>query len=73
MSCLAKANPKNEIKEKGRASIEWYDNNNKPQYYCYGYYDRRTDELIEECRKCRKHVNYAQEDLENYRKLNKEE
>ena len=72
MSCIAKETPGNGVKERGRASIEWYDNNKKPQYYCYGYIDNRTDELIDECKRCRKHVCHAQEDLENYRKVNKE-
>lgn len=66
MSCLAKSTPGNGVKERGRSSIEWYDNNGKPQYYCYGYIDQRTDELIEECKKCSRQVNKAQEDLEKY-------
>ena len=71
MSCPAKANNV-EIHEKGRASIEWYKEG-KAQYYCYGYKDRRTDELIEECQKCRKNVIYAQEDLEEYINSKKKE
>lgn len=69
MACLAKANNV-EIHEKGRASIEWYKEG-KPQYYCYGYKDRRTDELLDECQICRKNVRYAQEDLDEYIKKNR--
>lgn len=71
MSCLAKETPGNGIKERGKASIEWYDNKGKPQYYCYGYIDKMTDELIDECKNCKNNVNKAQEDLDNYIKLNR--
>lgn len=64
MSCQAKAN-NIWIKERGKASIEFYKDG-KPQYYCYGYIDRRTDELIEECKQCPEHVYKAQEDLDKY-------
>lgn len=71
MGCLAKATPGNGVKEVGKSSIEWYKNG-KPQYYCYGYIDQRTDELIEECKQCRRQVNKAQEDLEEYLKEKEE-
>ena len=67
MGCLAKQTPGNGIKDVGRSSIEWYKDG-KPQYYCYGYIDQRTDELIEECKQCPRQVNKAQEDLDEYRK-----
>lgn len=65
MSCEAKNTPGNGIKEKGKPSIEFYIEG-KPQYYCYGYVDNMTDEIIDECKRCPKHVDKAQEDLENY-------
>ena len=55
----------NGVKDIGKSSIEWY-NDGKPQYYCFGYIDRRTDELIDECKRCKRQVYKAQEDLENY-------
>lgn len=66
MSCKAKYNNR-EIKDKGKPSIEFYIDG-KPQYYCYGYIDSRTDEVLDECKECSKHVYKAQEDLENYKK-----
>lgn len=57
----------NGVKDIGKSSIEWYKDG-KPQYYCYGYIDQRTDELIDECKRCKRHVYKAQEDLENYNK-----
>ena len=70
MGCLAKKNSRGEIKEKGKATIEWYKDG-KPQYYCYGYIDRRTDEPLEECKQCKKFVWQADEDLEKYIKNRK--
>ena len=67
MSCKAKSNPDNGVKERGKASIEYYKDG-KPQYYCYGYIDKETDELIDECRECPEHVYKAQEDLDRWKK-----
>ena len=67
MSCKAKKN-NIWIKDKGKSSIEYYKNG-KPQYYCYGYIDQKTDELIDECKECPKHVYKAQEDLEKWKRL----
>ena len=58
MSCKAKLRP--DIKERGRPSIEFIFNN-IPRYFCYGYIDARTDELIDECRECPENVNKADE------------
>ena len=66
MSCEAKAN-NIWVKDRGKSSIEWHKDG-KPQYYCYGYIDQRTDELIDECKRCKRQVGKAQEDLENYNK-----
>ena len=58
MSCKAKL--RKDIKERGKPSIEFYFDN-KPRYFCYGYIDQRTDELIEECRICPEQVSIADE------------
>ena len=65
MSCEAKNTHGNGIKEKGKPIIEFYKYG-KPQYYCLGYIDNMTDELLDECKRCPKHVDKAQKDLENY-------
>jgi hypothetical protein len=62
MSCRAVKN--GEVKKKGKSSIEYHDDNGKAVYYCYGYIDYGTEELIETCSKCKKNVIFAQEDLE---------
>lgn len=68
MSC--KAVKKGEVKTKGKPSIEYHDSNGKPVYYCYGWIDYGTEELIKTCLECKKNVIYAQRDLE---KLNNSE
>lgn len=67
MSCKAKAN-NIWVKDRGKPSIEFYKDG-KPQYYCYGYIDQRTDELLKECKECPEHVYKAQEDLEKWKRL----
>lgn len=47
-------------------SIEWYKNG-KPQYYCYGYIDGYTDDLLPECKECPDHVDKAWSDYLDYR------
>lgn len=54
------------IRSRGKASIEWHDKEGKPQYYCYGYKDMSTEELIETCRNCEDNVIFAQRDLDQY-------
>lgn len=66
MSCPAKA--KGEVQCRGEASVEWYDENGKPRYFCRGYIDRMTDDLIDTCATCRQNVRYAQEELERVKK-----
>lgn len=61
MSCKAKL--RNDIKDRGRPSIEFYYDN-KPRYFCYGYIDPMTDELIDECKNCLEQVNKADEVME---------
>lgn len=48
-------------------SREW-EKDGKPQYYCHGWIDKMTDELLPECKACNNHVSRAQEDLENWKK-----
>lgn len=55
-----------QVKQKGKASIEWYMEDTRPQYYCYGYTDYMTDELLPECKRCEKHVDKAYDDLKTY-------
>ena len=63
MACKEKSSCK--VSRRGQSSIEWYQDG-KPQYYCYGYIDKMTDELLPECKKCRRHVYKAQDDLDKY-------
>ena len=63
MACKAKESGK--VSSRGEPSIEWHKDG-KPQYYCYGYIDKMTDELLPECKECRSHVSKAQDDLDKY-------
>lgn len=54
------------VAERGKASIEWYKDG-KPQYYCYGYQDQTTDDLLDVCRNCRDNVIYAQDDMDKHK------
>ena len=63
MACKAKERGK--VSRRGEPSIEWYKDG-KPQYYCYGYIDKMTDELLVECKECRSHVYKAQDDLDKF-------
>ena len=63
MACKAKERGK--VSRRGEPSIEWYKDG-KPQYYCYGYIDKMTDELLVECKECRSHVYKAQGDLDEH-------
>lgn len=47
--------------------------NKVPQYYCYGYIDKMTDELLPECKECQSHVYKAQNDVDNYNRRIEEE
>lgn len=61
MGCKAKA--LGLVVERGKASIEWYKEG-KPVYYCMGYKDARTEELLEVCKECKQHVNEAFYDMQ---------
>ena len=62
MACKAKERGK---VSRRSTSIEWYKDD-KPQYYCYGYIDKMTDDLLPECKECRSHVSKAQDDLDKF-------
>jgi hypothetical protein len=61
---ICKAKKLGEVKRRGKASLEWRDEDGTPHYYCYGYNDGSTEELIPVCRECIDNVIYAQDDLE---------
>lgn len=61
---VCKAKKTGQVKERGKASIEWRDEDETPHYYCYGYTDASTEDLLPVCRECRDNVIFAQEDLE---------
>ncbi len=58
-------------KRKGKPTIEFYKKG-KPQYYCYGYEDKMTDEPYQECKKCPKWVfgDQCDKDFEEAKKNN---
>ena len=62
---VCKAVKQNIVHRRGKPSIEWHKDG-VPQYYCYGYVDMMTDELIEVCRNCIDHVDRAQEDMDKW-------
>ena len=70
MSCKAKLRP--DIKERGKASVE-FTLENIPRYFCYGYIDQRTDELIGECKNCPEHVSKADEVMKKLKRGEKVE
>lgn len=61
VTCKAVKN--GEVKRRGKPSIEFFIGN-KPQYYCYGYIDAMTDEVLDTCRRCPDFVDKAQRDSE---------
>lgn len=62
---VCKAKKQGIVSSRGEPSIEW-DKDGIPQYYCYGYIDKTTDELLEVCKSCIDHVDRAQEDLDKW-------
>ncbi|RKI94312.1 hypothetical protein D7V94_01855 [Parablautia intestinalis] len=67
-ACRAKKEGK--VPTRGKTTIEWYKKG-VPQYYCYGYIDKMTDELLEVCQNCVDYVGHAQEELEKWNKHRK--
>lgn len=57
------------VKRKGRASLEFFYYG-RPHYYCFGYTDRLTDDLIDVCQSCKSNVRFAQDDLDALRGRN---
>ena len=66
MSCEAKR--QGIVRVRGKSSIEWHKDG-KPQYYCYGYMDSFTDELLTQCAECAKHVDKAQDDSDAWNRM----
>lgn len=50
--------------KRGRPSIEFYDDDGDPQYYCMGWVDMASEEIFETCRNCPDFVDRANEDIE---------
>lgn len=61
---ICRAKKFGEVKIRGKASLEWRDEDGTPHYYCHGYKDLSNEELLPVCRECKDNVIYAQEDLE---------
>jgi thioredoxin-related protein len=55
ITCLAVKNKI--VPKRGTPTIEFYDKNGKPQYYCRGYMYSDTECAIDECKKCADFVN----------------
>lgn len=62
---VCKAAKQGLVKRRGSPSIEWHKDS-IPQYYCYGYIDSMTDELLEVCRTCIDHIDHAEEDMDKW-------
>ena len=56
--CPAKDN--GEVRYKARSTVELIINGN-PVFFCQGYIDRMTDELLETCRNCKRNTINADE------------
>lgn len=59
---ICQAKKTGRVKHRGKPTIEWYKDG-KPQYYCYGYMDRMTEEPLEVCQNCADFVNNIEEDF----------
>lgn len=58
---ICQAKKTGRVKHRGKPTIEWYIDG-KPQYYCYGYYDKATDMPLDVCQKCADFVDKADDD-----------
>jgi hypothetical protein len=56
-----------EVPRRGKTSHEW-TKDGKQQYYCYGWKNKMTDELLEVCRNCKDNVIYAQDDMDKWQR-----
>lgn len=63
---VCKAKKQGVVPRRGNPSIE-FRKDGVPQYYCCGYIDMMTDELLEVCRECVDHVDRANEDYEKWK------
>lgn len=70
--CLA-VSKEDGVTIRGKSTIEWYDENNKPQIYCRGYYDSSTEEPLKTCKDCRDfvHGKECENDFKEFKKRNK--
>lgn len=57
------------IYRRGEPTIEWYDENSKPQIYCRGYKHLFNDEPLKSCKNCTDFVLGAQieKDFNNFK------
>ena len=62
---VCKAVKTHEVPRRGKPSVEWHKEG-KPQYYCYGWKDSMTDELLEVCANCKDNVIHAQDDMDKW-------
>lgn len=62
--CQAKKN--GTVKSHEKPSIEWYRDKKHAQYYCCGYTDKSTGELIDACKTCIDHISRAQKDINDW-------
>ena len=51
------------VNRKGKSSLEFFYGG-KPYYYCFGYVDSMTDELLDVCSMCKSNVIHAQRDFD---------
>lgn len=53
---------------RGKATVEWHDENNIPQYYCRGYLDASTEEPLKTCQICRDFVgsSFIEQDFKEF-------
>ena len=63
---ICKAVKTGEVRQRGKSSVEWHDKDGNPKYYCLGYADQMTDEVLPVCRECIDHVSRADDDLKAY-------
>ena len=63
VACKAVKN--HEVPRRGKPSIEFHKDG-VPQYYCCGWVNEMTDEVLETCWNCRDYVDRAQDDLDEW-------
>lgn len=63
---VCKAVKNGEVPRRGKSSVEWHKEG-RPQYYCYGWKNSMTDELMEVCANCKDNVIHAQDDMDKWK------